>query len=230
MLDWLTSPVFIVLALTLATVCLYRWNKRKHSKIFTKLLRTFRADRGTWTGKAAEAAWITALRESVAKDRWKPGLKSSATENAAQTQLNLPYCNIRGQAETMARPPADAQDLAQNPSDVLYHHLSSSLENKARNEVDPEVFWVHCESDDPKIVKLRRLLVEGKTLFSVQVFPPADHEWEAVHEGQAVLEEVSGLEAKFRLNRVNPWMLFSDFRMGYDRKRKRPLIQFRERL
>jgi len=88
---------------------------------------------------------------------------------------------------------------------------------------------VHCKSSDPKIVKLRHWLAEGKTLFTVIIFPPADHEWEKLHEGQGVLEEVTEQEAKFRFNGANPWMFFPDFSVGYDRKRKRPLIRLRER-
>jgi hypothetical protein len=71
---------------------------------------------------------------------------------------------------------------------------------------------------------------EGKTLFTVIVFPPAEHEWENIHEGQGLLEEVTGQEAKFRFNGAKPWTVFPDFNVGYDRKRKRPLMQFRERL
>ena len=95
---------------------------------------------------------------------------------------------------------------------------------------DPEVVWVHCKSGDPNIAKLRHWLSEGKTLFTVIVFPPADHEWEKIHEGLGLLEEVTGQEAKFRFNGAKQWTAFADFNVGYDRKRKRPLIQFRERL
>jgi hypothetical protein len=56
------------------------------------------------------------------------------------------------------------------------------------------------------LTKLRHWLSEGKTLFTVIVFPPADHEWEKTQEGEGLLDEVLGQEAKFPFNGAKPWM------------------------
>ncbi len=194
-----TSSDFFFLVMTLAAVGLYVWKKRQLKKASAEQWKIFHAACTTSTRKTAEAAWITALRTSVARDGWKRGLKPSAVE--AQVQSHPSYCEVPGHAES-----------------------------RARRVADPEVVWVHCKSGDSKIAKLQHWLSEGKTLFTVIVFLPADHEWEKIHEGQGLLEEVTEQEAKFRFNGANPWMFFPDFSIGYDRKRKRPLIQFRERL
>jgi hypothetical protein len=136
--------------------------------------------------------------------------------------------------ESTARQAADAENAAQaQPCHFypIYPNAPQPAQSTARCQTtDPEIVWVRCESGNPGIVELRRWLMEGKTIFSVIVFPPADHEWEKIHAGQAVLEEVTEHEARFRFRGVSPWMFFHDCTIGYDRKRKRSLIQFRERL
>ena len=53
----------------------------------------------------------------------------------------------------------------------------------------------------------RQIELDGEqTLFTVIVFPPADHEWEKTQEGEGLLEEVLGQEAKFPFNGAKPWM------------------------
>ena len=53
----------------------------------------------------------------------------------------------------------------------------------------------------------RQIELDGEqTLFTVIVFPPADHEWEKAQEGEGLLEEVLGQEAKFPFNGAKPWM------------------------
>ena len=199
MLNWLTSPDFIFLVMTLAAAAVYVLRRRRLKKMSAEQWNTFHAACTGSTKKTTEAAWITALRASVAGDVWIPGLKPSASE--AQIQLHPSYCDFPGHTESTARRVAD-----------------------------PEVVWVHCKSGDPNIAKLRHWLSEGQTLFTVIVFPPADHEWEKIQEGQGLLEEVSRQEAKFHFDGAKPRTVFPEFNVGYDRKRKRPLIQFRERL
>ncbi len=77
-------------------------------------------------------------------------------------------------------------------------------ESTARRVADSEAVWVLCKSGDPNIAKLRHSLSEGKTLFTVIVVPPADHEWEKIHESQGLLKEVTGQEATFRFNGGKP--------------------------
>lgn len=111
----------------------------------------------------------------------------------------------------------------------FYPNAPQPAQSTTRQTADPEIVRVRGEAGDPRIVSLR-WLTEGKTVFTFIVFPPADHEWEKIYEGQAVLEEVTEREAMFRFKGAHPWMLFPECTIGYDRKRKRPLIQFRERL
>jgi hypothetical protein len=116
------------------------------------------------------------------------------------------------------------------PTHIFPLAMPEPAESTARRVTGLEIAWVHCKSGDPKIAKLRDWLSEGKTLFTVIVLPPADQEWEKIHEREGVLEEVTGRYAKFRFNGANPWMFFHDLSIGYDRKRNRPPVQFRERL
>ena len=221
MRDWLNSPDFFLLVVTLAAAALYGWNKRRLKKTCTTSTRK--------TGKAPEAAWITALRASIAGDAWKPGLKPSDAEKVALLQSDPSHGDVPRHLESTARQAADAENVAQAQPYHFYPHAPQLAESTAGRVADPEIVWVRCESGHAGIVKLRRWLMEGKTLFTVIVFPAADHEWEKVHEGQAVLEEVTEQQAKFRINGAHPWMFFPNCTVGYDRKRKRPLIQLRGR-
>ena len=232
MLSWLTSSdvVSLVMILT-AAAALYLWEKRRLKKKSEQQWKTLIRACGTWTPaktkKGVEAAWITALRESLARDPWQPGLKPSATK--ARIQSRPSHCDIAEHSEHTPRRAEDAETVAQAPPSLPSRAAPEPVESSAPPMIDPEVVWVHCKSGDPNITKLRKWLSEGKTLFTVIVFPPADDEWEKIHEGLARLEEVSEQEAKFRFDDVKPWTLFSNFYVGYDPKGKRPLVQFRER-
>ncbi len=233
MLNWLTPSDFLSLVMILAAAAaLYLWEKRRLKKKSEEQWKTLIGTCRTWTPaktkKSGEAAWITALRESIARDPWQPGLKPSATK--ARIQSRPSHCNVAEHTEYTPRRAEDAETVAQAQPSLPSRAAPEPVESTVPPVIDPEVVWVHCESGDPNIVKLRKWLNEGKTLFTFIVFPPADHEWEKIHEGLGRLEEVTEQEAKFRFDDVKPWTLFSNFYVGYDRKRKRPVIQFRERL
>jgi len=227
MFDWLNSSVSIFLVLTLAGSALFIWRKRWLKTAYAESCKTFHAACTTSTRETPEAAWITALRASVARDAWKPGLKPSAAET--RVQLHPSYCDVPGHMESAARRAADAENGTLAPLYLPSRDAPEPAEGTARRVTDPESAWMHCKPGDPKIAKLRDWLSKGKTLFTVIVLPPADHEWERIHEGEGVLEEVAGRYVKFRFHGANPWMFFHDFSIGYDRKRKRPLVRFRER-
>lgn len=233
MLSWLTSSDFLsaVMILTAAAV-LYWWEKRRLKKNSEEQWKTLIGTRKTWTPaktkKSVEAAWITALRESIARDPWQPGLKQSAPKVRIQSRPS--HCDVAEQPEHTPGRAEDAETVAPAPPTFPSRDAPEPVESTAPPVIDPEVVWVHCESGDPNIARLRKWISEGKTLFTVIVFPPADHEWEKIHEGLGRLEEVTEQEAKFRFDDVKPGTLFSNFYIGYDRKGKRPLIQFRERL
>lgn len=233
MLSWLTSSPFLSVVMILtAAAALYLWEKRRLKKKSEEQWKTLIGTCKTWTPaktkKSVETAWITARRESIARDPWQPGLKASATK--ARIQSRPSYCDVAEHAEHTPRREEDAETIAQAQRSLPSVDAPQPVESTAPRAIDPEVVWVHCESRDPNIAKLRKWLSEGKTLFTVIVFPPVDHEWEKIHEGLGRLEEVTAQEAKFRFDDVEPWTLFSNFYVGYDRKGKRPLIQFRERL
>jgi hypothetical protein len=228
MFSSLTSSYFIFLVMTLAAVALYVWTKRQLRKTSVETWKTLHEACTTSARKTAEAGWITALRASVAGDEWKPGLKPSASK--VQIHSHPCSCDVLGHTEITTRRAASAENVAWAQPHLPSRGASEPSESTARQAADPEIVWLHCKPGDPNIAKLRRWISEGKTLFTVIVFPPADHEWEKIHEGQGLLEEVTGQEAKFRFNGAKPCTVFPDFNVGYDRKRKRPLIQFRERL
>jgi hypothetical protein len=232
MLSWLTSSDFFSLVMILAAAAaLYLWEKTRLKKKSEEQWKTLIGTCRNWTSaktkKSVEAAWITALRESLARDPWQPGLKPSATK--ARIQSRPSHCDVAEHSEHTPRRAEDAETVAQAQPSFPSRAAPESVESTAPLVIDPEVVWVHCELGDPNIAKLRKWLSGGKTLFTVIVFPPADHEWEKIHEGLGRLEEVTEQEAKFRFDDVKPWTLFSNFYVGYDRKGKRPLIQFRER-
>jgi hypothetical protein len=227
MFSSLTSSDFIFLIMTLAAVALYVWIKRRLRKTSSETSKTLHEACTAPARKTVEAAWITALRASVAGDEWKPGLKPSASK--VQIHSHSCSCDVPGHPESKTRRAAGAENVS--PAQPYpSHDAPEPAESTARRVADPEAVWLHCKSGDPNIAKLRQWLREGETLFTVIVFPPADHEWENIHEGQGQLEEVTGQEAKFRFNGAKPWTVFPDFNVGYDRRRKRPLIQFREKL
>lgn len=232
MLSWLTSSDFlsVVMILTAASA-LYLWEKRRLKRKSEEQWKMVIGPCKTWTPaktkKSVEAAWITALRESIARDPLQPGLKPSATK--ARIQSRPSHCDVAEHTERTPRRAEDAETIAQGQRSLPSHNAPGPVESTAPPVIDPEVVWVHCESGDPNIAKLRKWISEGKTLFTVIVFPPADHEWEKIHEGLGRLEEVTEQEAKFRFDDVKPWTLFPNFHVGYDLERKRPLIQFRER-
>ena len=231
MWDWVNSPEFFLVAVILAAAVFFR--KRRLKKTNVASWEALRAACTTSTrkiAKAPEAAWITALHASVAKDAWKPGLKPSTKEQVPQLQSHPSYERITGQLEMAARQAADPRDVAQAQPYFSFHSTPEPAERAAAQVPDREILWARCEAGDPGFIKLRRWLIKGKTVFAVIVFPPADHEGEKTHEGQAVLEEVTEQGAKFRMNGANARMFFPDFTLGYDRKRKRPVIRFRERL
>lgn len=215
--------------MTLASAALYGWRRRRLKRASAESWEMFHAVCTTSSAKTPEAEWITALRASVAGDVWKPGLKPSASE--AQIQQHPSCCDVPGHTESTTSRAGGAESVAQAQTyPLLCRDAPEPAESTAPRVADPEVVWVHCKPGDPNIAKRRHWLVEGKTHFTVIMFPPADHEWEKIHEGQRLLEEGTGQEAKFRFNGAKPWTLFPDFNVGYDRKRKRPLMQFRERL
>jgi hypothetical protein len=228
MFAWLNSPDFPLLVMTLAGAALYRWRRRRLKKASAKSWEMFHSACTTSSCKTPEAEWLTALRASVAGDAWKPGLKPSASE--AQIQQHPSCCDVIGHTEGTMNRAAGAENVAPAQTYLLPRDAAEPAESTAGQVPDPEVVWVHCKPGDPNIAKLRHWLAEGKTHFTVIMFPPADHEWEKIHEGQGVLEEVTEQEAKFRFNGANPCMFFPDFSVGYDRKKKRPMIRFRERL
>ena len=233
MLSWLTSSDSLSLVILLAVAAaLYLWEKRRLKKKSEEQWKTLIGTYRTWTPantkKSVEAAWITALRESIVRDPWQPGLKPSATK--ARIQSRPSQFDIAEHAQRTPRRAEDAETIAQVQPSLPSRAGPEPVESTVRPVIDPEVVRVHCESGDPNIAKLRKWHSEGKTLFTVIVFPPADNEWENIHEGLGRLEEVTEQEAKFRFDDVKPWTLFSNFYVGYDRKGKRPLIQFRERL
>lgn len=230
MFDWLNSSVSIFLVLTLAATVLFIWRRRWLKKAYAESWETFHAACTTSTSKTPEAEWITALRASVAADDWKPGLKLSKADHVAQVRSNPSHYDVFGHTDTATPRPEDAVNASLPHSCLSCRNAVDTVESTALRVVDPAIVCVHCESSDPKIAKLRCWLVEGKTLFTVMVFPPVDHEWEKIHECQGVLEEVTEQEAKFRFSGTKSWPVFPDFSIGYDRKRKRPLIRFRERL
>lgn len=211
---------------------LFVWKKRRLKRVSEEQWKTLAGARRIWTftkgKKSVEAAWIAAMRESIARDRWQPGLKPSATE-ARITKLASQF-KITRQTESARRPTEAAESVAETPACLPSCGASELTETTPRFVTGPDVVWIHCKPGDPNIARLRQWLNEGKTLFTVLVFPPADHEWEKIHEGLGELEEVTELKAKFRFDGVTPWTLFPDFYVGYDRNRKRPCIQFRERL
>jgi hypothetical protein len=232
MLSWLTSSDFLSLVMILAAAAaLYLWEKRRLKKKSEEQWKTLIETCRTWTPaktkKSVEARWITALRESIARDQWQPGLKPSATE--ARMPSRSSHCDVAEHSEHTPRRAEDRETVAQAQPSLPSRAAPEPVESTVPPAIDPEFVWVHCESADPNIAKLRKWLSEGKTLFTVIVFPPADHEWEKIHEGLGRLEEVTEQDAKFRFDDVKPWTLFSNFYVGYDRKGKRPLIQFRER-
>lgn len=211
---------------------MFVWEKRMLKRASEEQWKTLVGARRIWTftegKKSVEAAWITAIRESTARDPWQPGLKPSATE-ARVTKLDS-HLKIPRQTESKRCPAKDAEAVAQPPPFLPSCGAPELAEITPPSVTAPEFVRIRCKPGDPNIAKLRRWLNEGNTLFTVLVFPPADHEWEKIHEGLGQLEEVTELEAKFRFAGVAPWTLFPDFYVGYDRKRKRPRIQFRERL
>jgi hypothetical protein len=227
MSDWLNSPGFLVLVMTLAGAALYGWRRRRLKRASAESWEMFHAACTTSSSKTPEAEWITALRASVAGDVWKPGLKPSASE--AQIPQHPSCCDFADHTESTTRRAAGAHNVSPAQPHLLSRDAPEPAESVARHVTDPEIVSVRCESHDQKIVKLRHWLSEGKTLFTVMMFPPVDDEWEKIHEGQGVLEEVSEGEAQFRFRGANPRMFLPDFSVGYDRKRKRPLIRLRER-
>lgn len=81
--DWLNSPVFFLLVLTLLTAALYRWRRRRQEKAPPESWEAFHAacttDDGCGsrvkTSKTPDAKYVAAL-----KYPWKPGLKLSSEE------------------------------------------------------------------------------------------------------------------------------------------------------
>jgi len=114
------------------------------------------------------------------------GLRASVAEDASIPGL---------------KPSASETQVQSHPS---YCDVPGHTESTAYRVADPEVVWVHCKSGDPNIAKLRHWLSEGKTLFKIIVFPPADHEWEKTQEGEGLLEEVLEQEAKIPFNGAKP--------------------------
>src|SRR5260370_42679231 len=91
MLDWLTSSDFLSLVMILAAAAaLYLWEKRrlkkKSEEQWKTLIGTWRTGTPAKTEKRVEAAWITALSESIARDPCQPGLKPPATKARIQSR------------------------------------------------------------------------------------------------------------------------------------------------
>lgn len=211
---------------------MFVWGKRRLKRASEEQWKTLVGAGRIWIltkgKKSVEAAWITVMRESIARDPWEPGLKPSATE-AQITKLDS-HLKIPRHTESKPCPTMDAEAAAEAPPFLPSCGAPELAQIMRPSVTAPEFVRIRCKPADPNIAKLRPWLNEGKTLFTVLVFPPADHEWEKIHEGLGQLEEVTELEPKFRFAGVTPWTLFPDFYVGYDRKRKRPRIQFREKL
>src|SRR5260370_10987752 len=200
MLSWLTSSDFLSLVMILtAAAALCLWEKRRLKKKSEEQWKTLIGTCRTWTPaktkKSVEAAWITALRESIARDPWQPGLKPSATK--ARIQSRPSHCEVAEHTEHTPRRAEGAETVAQAQRSFPSRDAPEPVESTAPPVIDPEVVWVHCESGDPNIVKLRKRLIEGKTLFTVIGLPPADHEWEKIHEGLARLQEITKQDPNF---------------------------------
>lgn len=232
MLNWIISDFLLSVIILATAALLFVWEKRRLKRASEEQWKTLVGARRIWTltegKKSVEAAWITAMRESIARDPWQPGLKPSVTE--ARIQKRASHFKIARQTESARCPTEDAESVVEGSPSVPSCLAPEPAQTSLPSVADQVIVWIRCKSGDPNIAKLRRWLNEGKTLFTVLVFPPADREWERIHEGLGQLEEVTELEAKFRFDGVRPWTLFPDFYVGYDRKRKRPRIQFRERL
>jgi hypothetical protein len=85
------------LAVSLAAAVFFR--KRRLKKTNGESWEALHAACTTSTrkiAKAPEAAWITALRASVAKDARKPGLKRSTKEQVPQLQSHSEYTPLGG--------------------------------------------------------------------------------------------------------------------------------------
>src|SRR5260370_27391178 len=112
MLNWLTSSDFLSLVMILAAAAaLYLWEKRRLKKKSEEQWKTLIGTCRTWTPaktkKSVEAAWIIALRESIARYPWQPGLKPSATK--ARVQSRPSHCDV---AEHTEHPPRRAEAAA----------------------------------------------------------------------------------------------------------------------
>src|SRR5260370_494727 len=116
MLSWLTSSDFLSLVMILtAAAALCLWEKRRLKKKSEEQWKTLIGTCRTWTPaktkKSVEAAWITALRESIARDPWQPGLKPSATK--ARIQSRPSHCDVAEHTEHTPRRAVDAETVAQ---------------------------------------------------------------------------------------------------------------------
>jgi hypothetical protein len=135
-----------------AAAALYLWEKRRLKKNSEQQWKTLIGAYRTWTPaktkKSVEAAWITALRESIAR-----GLKPSATE--ARIQSHPSYCDVTGHTESKTGRAASAENVAQTQPYLLSRDAPEPAESTARQVADPEVVWVHCKPGDPNIAKLR---------------------------------------------------------------------------
>jgi len=125
MLDWLNSPYFFFLTVILAGVALYRLKKRSVKK----------ASRGSWEtppaactaspGRAPEARFLDALRASVARDGWEPGLKLSAPQTVPPLRPHLSGVDVLAPLQNTEGDAADPENVAQA--------ISSSSGRKARS-------------------------------------------------------------------------------------------------
>lgn len=116
MLNWITSSDFLLSVVILATAAmLFVWEKRRLKRTAEEQWKTLAGARRIWTltegKKSVEAAWITAMRESIARDPWQPGLKPSATE-AQITKLDS-HLKIAKQTESMRCPTKDAARVSE---------------------------------------------------------------------------------------------------------------------